>query len=119
MTLCLGFAACSDDDDNEKDSTSKVVGKWQMYEATPSTDYEPCDFKGWITFNQDGTYSDYDYCTRSTTGGTWVVTANTITITADVFPVPLAMKIVSITDSEMVLQFTILNQTTSAKYKRI
>lgn len=121
--LYLGFSfnSCSGDNDDEKDDfKSLIVGKWQMYEATPSNDFEPCDFNGYIYFNQGGTYSEFDYCTNSTLNGTWSIDGRNITAVLSSFPIPFDFKIISIDASNMTLEYTdLLSQKITAKYKLI
>lgn len=121
--LCLGFSfnSCSSDDDDEKDDfKSLIVGKWKMHEATPSEDFEPCDFNGYIYFNEDGTYSEFDYCTNSTLNGTWSIEGRNITAVLSSFPIPVAFKIISIDASNMTLEYTsVLSPKITAKYKLI
>lgn len=123
VILCIGLSSisCSGDDDDEKEGfESQIVGKWKMYEATPSEDFEPCDFNGYIYFNEDGTYSEFDYCTNSTLNGTWRIDGRNITAVLSSFPIPVVFKIVSIDASYMTLEYTnLLSQKITAKYKRI
>lgn len=91
-----------------------------MYEATPSEDFESCDFSGYIYFNQGGTYSEFDYCTNSTLNGTWSIDGRNITAVLSTFPIPAVFKIISIDTSNMTLEYTnLLSQKITAKYKRI
>lgn len=53
VLLCAGFAACSDDDNDN--SISDIVGKWYMDEY--DDDY-------YIVFNSDGTGYEYDEGSR-------------------------------------------------------
>ncbi|MDL2299643.1 lipocalin family protein [Bacteroides sp. OttesenSCG-928-E20] len=116
LSVCL-FTSCSGDDDSENNSTD-IVGIWQMYEATPSSYYDSCDFRGWIEFEADGSYSEFDQCEGVITNGTWTISKKTITIIDDDFSIPMDFKIISISGDEMVLEIIFLG-THTAKYKRL
>lgn len=56
MTLCLGFTACSDDDDNNNPSESNpLVGVWKYSFGTP-TDYCLVTFRA----NNTGNYIEFE-----------------------------------------------------------
>lgn len=50
-TMFLGFNACSDDDDNGKEQTSSIVGKWKVMEDKYSNDR--------LEFKSNGTFDYY------------------------------------------------------------
>lgn len=115
-SVCL-FANCSDSDESENSNT-EIVGRWQMYEATPSSYYESCDYQGWVEFEAAGSYSEFDKCENSIINGTWTMKEKKITIVSEDFPIPVTFKIISISGDEMALEITFLG-THTAKYKRL
>ncbi|MDR3327453.1 MAG: lipocalin family protein [Prevotellaceae bacterium] len=114
LALCIGISSCSKDDDDS--NSSDLAGKWQLTEVRAdgvlqnpnvSTDYnEPCDYEGWSQFKSDGTFIDYDGCDNSTSGGTWRLNGNTVTVVADVFSISLNFKIISLNQTTLVFETT-------------
>ena len=117
LALCVGFASCNKDGDGGG-SSGNIVGKWQMYEVTPSSYYDACDFEGWIEFKSNGTYTDFDKCDNSTVNGTWKKEGNQLTVVAGNFPIPVAFTIISISSNEMVLEVELFEKST-IKYRKL
>lgn len=104
FVIFLIFHSC------KKDSVSSypemIVGKWQMTSAVPTSQYEPCDFKGYINFQSGNTYSSFDVCNNRLTKGKWKIQENILTVTDDGFPIPFDLTIISLSKSNMTLEFT-------------
>lgn len=117
--LLITFTSCSKDEVDESSTPVAMVGKWKVDKVSNPDDYEPCDYMGWIEIKAEGKYSEYDKCDNSTVSGSWVKTADNLTITSDEFPIPVTLKIKSITESSMVLGITIDDSYQETTYKKI
>lgn len=98
-----------------KDGTIKenyLIGKWQMTNSTdPYT--EPCDFEGYLQFKDGGTYTDFDKCANQTSGGTWKLDGNILTVATNAFPISVQVKIIKLTKTELIME--VLGDTTTHK----
>lgn len=120
--LLITFTSCSKDDnsnDTEKQLTEIPTGKWQLEKYSKPDKYEPCNYKRWVSFNGDGTYSEYDECRESTIQGTWVKNGNVLTVTENTVAVPWVFKIISLTQTSLVLSINAFGETEEVTYKKI
>jgi hypothetical protein len=92
--------SCSKDDKKE----ASLIGKWQLQSATPDDDYAQCDFEGFIQINSDKSVLAYDKCDDETYNGTWQREGNTVTIINEEMPFPVPVKIISLTETQLVLE---------------
>lgn len=113
--------SCSkDDSDSNANNSSLIIGKWSIVKSTDSSPLLPCDLTSWSEFKKGGTGNDYDDCTKETASVTWSITGDVLTVTSSTLPIPFAMKIVSLTQTSMVLSFSDFGGVTSqTTYKRI
>ena len=102
----ISLTSCSSDDDNDEDSNDSIIGKWKAAYFTDPENYDICDYNGWIHIQTGGKYTEYDDCVGETFNGKWTATDNTITVTADIFPMPVTFKIISVNETTMVLEIT-------------
>lgn len=110
MVVCVGFSSCS------KEDYGDIVGRWQLEAVTPVSELEPCEFDGWIEFNNDGTWSEFNACDDEIVHGTWQRDGKELTITSSP-PVSISMvfTIVSVSDDKLVLSI----MGAKATYKRL
>lgn len=92
--------SCSKDDKKE----ASIVGKWQLQSATPDDDYAQCDYEGFIELKSDKSVLAYDKCDDDTYTGTWQREGNVITIVNEEIPFPVPVKIISLTETQLVLE---------------
>jgi len=95
------FISCSDDDD--KISSSNIVGKWQLVSSTDK-DTEPCLFKGYVEFLSNGKYEDKTGCNNANGDGRWELKGDGLTITANILPIPITGTVKSLTDEEFIFE---------------
>ena len=116
VALSVGFSSCDNDDEID----NRLVGRWQLVETTDEF-AESCDFRGWLEFRSDGTYTDFDACENQTISGTWSVDGNRLRMVfyQYIIPIPITLTIVSISDSELALRVSILGQTQTTTWRRI
>jgi hypothetical protein len=114
----IAFISCSKDENGG----SNIVGKWQLIELKINGEIETpdseCEREGWIQFSEGGAYSEYDACTKETNSGTWTLKNNVLTSTSEIIPIPFAQNVVEISDTKLVLKFTLFD-TQIATYKKI
>lgn len=56
ILFCISFISCSNDDDNQENLNSLIVGKWKIESSSEGIDD---DEKNWIfNIKEDGTYSN-------------------------------------------------------------
>lgn len=100
------LSACSSENDEASNST--IIGKWQLISVSPSnmaTDYDDCEFEGYISFDEDGKYYDHRPCgVNDIGGGRWKLSNNELTIISDIFPVPLEATIELSEDRLVIIQ---------------
>jgi hypothetical protein len=104
------FISCSKDDDSD----SKIVGKWQLIEVKVDGEIEnpnsengyfiPCDYEGWMKFNTNGTYDEYDACEEKTIPGTWKLKNNILTVISEEFSFPVSVNVIENSDNRLVLE---------------
>jgi len=89
------LTSCSDDDDDDPETfeTEDFIGKWS-YIGTNSADSE--EETGTITFWENGSWTDSD-----DSEGFWQIKNNKLWIDGE-----LAVTIVSVTDNQIVLEYT-------------
>ena len=108
-TLLFLFVISSLLNSCKKDSVSTysemIVGKWQLKSATPEGQYNPCDFEGFNNFNPDNTYNVFDACSNASSQGKWIIKDHVLTIIDDIIPIPSDLTIISLTKSNMKLEF--------------
>ena len=92
----ISLISCSKDND-EGELASSIVGKWQLVNVSPkemAKDYDECEYKGYVEFESNGTYSDHRPCGVSDIGGgKWKLSGNSLTITSDLLPIPMKATI--------------------------
>lgn len=117
LIIALTFSSCKKENTvvNEQNN---LVGKWQLVETSDPGNYEPCDYKGWLNLLKTNKYEDYDACTKETGLGSWEFKNNAIVITADIFPVPISTKIISVSKSTLVLELSFFGNSRQT-YKRL
>ena len=96
------FFSCSED---EPTFSELIIGRWQLEDVSVSSGLEPCDYEGWVEFNSDRSYLDYDACTIGTTDGGWKIEGTRITIISSVYPYPFESDIVELTKSAFVIEW--------------
>jgi len=96
--------ACSDEDDKPNKS---IIGKWKVETFSKPSNYDECDYDGWIIINQE-TYTEYDACDGSTIKGTWSSEKNKITITTPEIGSVVA-TLVELSENKMTLSFTTIS----------
>ena len=125
LAVTLIFTACSKDEEEQNNEYAEVIiGKWKHinFEYSDDTEIDPCDLKGWINVISGGKYEDYDECADEITTGKWIVNGNKLTLKPDDYGwvSDLAdFRILSVTETEMKLQLTVLGIVSTGTYKRI
>ena len=115
LALCIGFTSCSNDDDSE----GSLIGKWQLYEISPSIGYDDCNFEGWMEIKDDGTCIFFDQCEDSTEGGTWTREGNELTFVSNgPLVITTIYTIISISQNELVMERDYV-LTWREKYRRL
>lgn len=93
----------------EKDAISKysdnIVGKWRLTTVVPEVDVSQCDYDGSIEFTSDHEIVDYDLCENVVSYGLWTIQDNILTLTNNELPIPILLKILSLTETSMSLEF--------------
>lgn len=119
LILSIVFISCSDDDTDN--SESEITGKWQLISSTNPDLYEECDYKNWTWYKSDGSYEYYLDCDNSVDKGTWKYKDGYISIIADIFPIVMKAKIVSVTSDKLIVElYDILEEKSyQDTYKRI
>ncbi|NDV66397.1 lipocalin family protein [Bacteroides sp. 224] len=112
----VSFIACSSDDDKNND---ELIGKWQVESFSDEDEYEysSCDYLAWFELKSDGTYTEYD-SEGKTTEGSWSKKGNILTVASEDVLFPITIKIVSLTNDKLVLQFTTFEKSW-VTYKKI
>lgn len=118
VSLIMFFSSCSNDENNEASSTSSLTGIWRVENYSDPENYVPCDYRGLINIKEDGGYNEYDECTKSNVNGSWSKSGDNLIIVSDEFPIPFSFKIISLTETTMVLRSTVLGQTEDITYKK-
>ncbi len=113
------MVSCSTED-TKTNTSSLIIGKWSVEKSTDPT-YQPCDFSGWDEFKEGGAYSNYDNCSKSTTSGSWSINGDNLTMIMQSFPIPFTGKIISLTQTSMVLSFVPFGSATAEQttFKKI
>lgn len=113
MALCIGFASCSDDDDEgiAGDAKTLIVGTWEatwskgyeIYEGEKETWNEPFDDEIY-TFKEDGTgtYEEVGYTADTFT---WSISGNKLTITDKYDSEVITIKTLNSTTAVIVTQY--------------
>ena len=109
VALCVGFASCSDDDDNENSGNGPLVGSWQVVHRAWTSIYNERENSGEdavedgaiVKFMSNGTWSS----SRGEEGfnsGTYSYNEGTILVT---YPngEQTALVVTKLTDAEMVI----------------
>lgn len=111
--------SCSNGD-TKTTTPTLIIGKWKVEKSTDPT-YQTCDFSGWDEFKEGGAYSNYDDCNKSTTSGSWTLSGDNLTMIMKSFPIPFTGKIISLTQTSMVLSFVPLGSATAEQttFKKI
>ena len=117
LLMVVSFYSCSSDNDSAS-TTDNIVGKWQVVSYSNPDGYEPCDYLGYTNFINGGKYQDYDECSKTSENGNWSQKDNLLTITSSTFLFPIVAKIVSVSNTTLVLEIT-LTDTETITYKRI
>jgi hypothetical protein len=117
LLMVVSFYSCSSDNDSAS-STDNIVGKWKVVSYSSPENYEPCDYLGYINIMDGGKYQDYDECTNTSENGTWSQKDNMLTITSPTFLFTVVGKIVSVSNTTLVLEFNFIGTHTTT-YKRI
>jgi hypothetical protein len=115
--IFLTFSSCSSDSSSNS-SAATVVGKWKVTNYSIPENYEPCDYLGWIDIKSNGNYDEYEQCFDETSSGTWVKNGQTLTVTSSQLSIPIAFTIVSLTQTTMVLRFSLF-ETEEVTYTKI
>lgn len=101
----LGLICFSCEKDSESKYSENIVGNWKLTSGEPASNFEPCDFDGFLTFNSGNTLAVIDACDNTTSNGLWRISENILTVSNDEFPMPVDMLIVSLSDTKMTLKF--------------
>lgn len=128
--ISLILFSCRNDESNDSNNTSKIVGKWQLSEVlingvvdNPNSSnaiYDPCDYKSWIRYNSDGTIDEYDDCTKKVTlnSGTYSIKNNILTLNSKEFGIPINVTIINLSDNKFTYEFTLF-ETQRLSYTKI
>jgi len=117
--FCLLFtiSSCSDDDDTNTDNL--IIGKWQLVSSTDS-DTESCLFSGHTDFKSNGKYEDHTGCGNKDGGGSWKMSGDELTMTANILPIPITATIKELTETTLILKLTLeCFYTSTDTYKRV
>ena len=68
-------------------------------------DFPQCDLDGSIEFTSDYDVIDYDLCENVVSYGLWTIQDNILTVTDNGIPIPFLLKILSLTESGLSLEF--------------
>lgn len=97
LLIVVGMSSC-------KKESKLIIGTWKLTSVTPADpDSEPCDFNSTITFNDNDTFTDKDGCSNESSGGTYTVDKDNLTMTFAIFPISIAFVIEDISKDEMTL----------------
>ena len=114
LALIIGISSCSKDKDDDK-----IIGKWQITSVSNPDDYEECDYQGWMELKKDGTLTEYDKCFDESSSGTWKLENGKLTLTSDVFPIPIAFDVKKLSDTELELEISLFGTSSTTKFKKI
>ncbi len=117
LLMVGSFYSCSSDKDSAS-STDNIVGKWQVVSYSNPDGHEPCDYQRYVNIMDGGKYQDYNECAKTSENGSWSQKDNLLTIISSTFPIPVVAKIISLSNTTLVLEIT-FNGTETRTYKRI
>lgn len=120
VIMSVNFAACSDDDD-ETPTTDKLVGQWTLtyeevwekFQNNPEENYEQkgepndeCFFYGHLTFNENGSFTEYEMDNTIIGTGKWILRNNELTLTyRGDEEYPETLKVIEFSSNKLVLEF--------------
>lgn len=114
LTACV-FVSCSKDD--ESSDGSSITGKWQLLSVTHKEDYESCQFEGYTEFKKDGTWIWKTGCDNGI--GSWSKDGDNLTMTADAFPFPVKVKIITLDKMTLTIEQSVGGYKNQETYKRL
>jgi len=102
------FISCSkDDEEGTGTSNSLIVGKWQLVSVSHEEDYEPCEFEGYTEFKEGGVWTYKTGCDNG--AGTWKVDNENLTITPNILPIPVTVKIITLNETTLITALSHFN----------
>lgn len=110
LAIMLIIFSCRSDDNSESSYSSKIIGKWKLTDSSTNgqKDYlDLCEYQYWTNIKSGGSFDEYDACIQNTriNAGTWEIKGNIFTIIDKSFPIPFACKIITLTNTSLVLEY--------------
>jgi hypothetical protein len=120
VTLFVGCSSDDDENNDDGDVATLIVGRWQFVEGNHPEEFDPCDYQGWTEFKEGGQYVEYDKCIDETIKGTWKIDdEGKLIYNQSNVPITFKITIKELTKDKLVMEETILGHTSILTYKRI